>query len=274
MSFFNIAIKNIQKKFFSYMTYFLSTAFAVTVFNIFCSVYFNPQFANYRSGMGLAGGLLKASAVIVFLFSSIFIFYSNSLFVKSRKKEIAIFSLLGMRKSDIGKLLFYETFIVGMLSVAAGILLGTLFSRFFSMILLRLMEAGAQGANVTFSITWQPAVISIILFAILFFINAMAAYRIIYRYKLIDLLSADKEGEKAPKFSPVSAVLSVIFIVISYAIFLNLNGNDGGMKLTGPVLVGCTILIIGTYLFFKNFITWLMLKLKSNKSFFIRHRIF
>lgn len=256
------------------MTYFLSTTFAVTVFYVFCSIYYNPQFANLESGMSKTGIMLKASSVIVFLFSSIFIFYSNGLFIKTRKKEIAIFSLLGMRKSDIGRLLFYETFLVGMLSVASGIVLGTLLSRFFSMILLTLMEAGARGSNITFSITWQPAVISIVLFAILFLINAIAAYRMIYKHKLIDLLSAEKEVEKAPKFSPAAAVLSLILIGISYAILLSLNGNAGGMKLMGPVLIACTILVIGTYLLFKNFITWIMVKLKSNKSFYYKTQNF
>ena len=274
MNFFDLAIKNIQKKSFSYMTYFLSTTFAVTVFYVFCSIYYNPQFSNLESGMSKIGIMLKASSVIVFLFSSIFIFYSNGLFFKTRKKEIAIFSLLGMKKSDIGRMLFYETFIVGMLSVTSGIVIGTLFSRFFSMILLSLMEAGAQGSDITFSITWQPAVISIVMFAILFLVNAIAAYRMIYKYKLIDLLSAEKEIEKAPKFSPFAAVLSVILIGISYAALLSLNGNAGGMKLMGPVLTACTILVTGTYLLFNNLITWLMVKLKSNESFYYKTRNF
>ncbi|MHC1748707.1 MAG: ABC transporter permease [Cellulosilyticaceae bacterium] len=274
MNFFNLAINNVHKKFFSYVTYFFSTIFAVTVFYVFCSIYYNPQFANLESGMSKTGIILRASSVIVFLFSSIFIFYSNSLFIKTRKKEIAIFSLLGMKKSDIGRLLFYETSLVGMLSVVLGIVLGTLFSRFFSMILLALMKARAQGSNITFSISWQPMVISIILFAILFLINATVAYRMIYRHKLIELLSAEKEIEKAPKFSPVAAVLSLILIGISYAILLSLNGNAGGMRLMGPVLIACTFLIIGTYLLFKNLITWLMVKLKSNQSFYYRTRNF
>lgn len=274
MNFFNIAIKNIQKKFFSYMTYFLSTAFAVTVFYIFCSIYFNPQFSNYRSGVSKMGIIFKISAVVVLLFSSIFIFYSNSLFVKTRKKEMAIYSLLGMQKSDIGRMLFYETFLVGMVSVASGILMGMTFSRFFSMILLKLMEAGAQGAEISFSITWQPAVISVIVFAILFLINAISSYRTIYQYKLIDLLAADKQGENAPKFSAVAAILSIILIVISYAIFLSFNGNDGAMKLVGPALFGCILLVIGTYLLFQNLIIWLVSKFKTNKGYYYKTRNF
>ena len=52
MNFFNIAMKSVKKKLFSYVTYFLNTTFAVTVFYVFCSIYYNPQFANYRSGCG------------------------------------------------------------------------------------------------------------------------------------------------------------------------------------------------------------------------------
>lgn len=274
MNFFSIAVKNIKKKLFNYITYFFSTTFAVTVFYIFCSIYFNPQFANYNTGVTKMGIIFKVSSIAVLIFSSIFIFYSNSLFIKTRKKEIAIYSLLGMHKRDIGRMLFYETFLVGLCSIAVGILLGMLFSRFFSMVLMKLMLAGAQGSNLSFSVSWQPAVVTIILFVILFVINAVISLRTIYQYKLIDLLSADKQGENAPKFSALAAVCSLLLIAIAYFILLSFNGNDGAMKLIFPAFIACALLVIGTYLLFRNLVIWLTTKLKSNQEYYFKTRNF
>lgn len=270
MSFFNIAIKNMQKKFFSYMTYFLSTAFSVSVFYIFCSIYFNPQFSNYRLGISKMGILFKFAAIAVLLFSFVFVFYSNMFFLKTHKKEMAIFSLLGMKKDEIGRILFYETFFVGILSMLSGILIGMIFSRFFSMILLKLMEVGSQGSRVVFSIQWEPAVASVIVFIVLFAINAIYSYKTVYRYKLIELLSADKEGERSPKVSPLAALLSVVLIASSYVIFLNFKADVSGFDLIWPAFGACILLAVGTYLLFQNMVTFFAKKLQSNANFYFK----
>lgn len=94
------------------------------------------------------GLILEVAAVIVMIFSAVFILYSNKFFLKKRKKEIAIYSLLGMRKNKIGEMLFFENIIMGMFATACGIILGVVFLRFFVMILFKLI---ATGTKVTFS---------------------------------------------------------------------------------------------------------------------------
>ncbi|WP_434296313.1 FtsX-like permease family protein [Clostridium sporogenes] len=265
-----MAVKNVQRKFDTYVTYFLSTAFAVTIFFIFCSIYFNPEFANFHTGISKIGIIFEISSIIVLLFSSVFVYYANSLFFKSRKKEIAIYSLLGMRNREIGKILFFETLLTGIGSIVSGIILGSLLSRFFSMILKKIMLGGAPGNDIPFHLTWQPAVISVIVFFIIFIFNALYSLKSIYRSKLIDLLSAEKEGEEAPRFSIRSSVLSVLMIAASYFIFLNFNGDNGAMKLIGPAMLACALLSVGTYLLFQNAIIWLISRCKKNIKFYYR----
>lgn len=270
MSFFSMAVKNVQKRFDNYSTYFLSTVFAVTIFFIFCSIYFNPQFADLHTGISKIGILFEISSVVVFLFSAVFVYYANSLFFKSRKKEIAIYSLLGMRKREIGQILFFETLIVGIGSIVSGIILGSLLSRFFSMILKKLMLGGAPGNDIAFSLTWQPVVISIIVFFILFILISSYSVKLICKSKLIDLLSSEKEGEEAPKFSIRASVLSILMIAVSYIIFLNFNGDDGAMKLMVPAIGACALLSVGTYLLFQNCVIWLISKCKNNINFYYK----
>ncbi|MCR3757979.1 ABC transporter permease [Clostridium felsineum] len=270
MTFFNMAVKNVKMKFDSYITYFLSTTFSVTIFFIFCSIYFNPEFDSFHSGISKIGILFEISSVVVLLFSSVFVYYANSLFFKSRKKEIAIYSLLGMRKREIGRIMFYETLLVGIGSIISGIVIGSLLSRFFAMLLKKLMLGGAPGNDIAFQLTWQPASISIVVFLILFILNGLYSFKSIYRSKLIDLLSAEKEGEKAPKFSVATSVLSILMIVASYFIFLNFNGDDGAIKLIGPAIIACVLLSVGTYLIFQNVVVWLISMCKKNIKFYYR----
>lgn len=267
MNFFNLAINNIKKKFGSYLIYLISTIFAVTIFSIFCSIYFNPQFSGYRFGTGKMTVLFKAAAIAIVLFSSVFVLYSNKFFVKTRKKEIAIYSLVGMKKSQIGRMMFYENIIMGLIATACGTVLGVVFSRFFSMILLKLM---AGGTAVTFSIQWQAVITTMGAFLVLFMISSLNAYGIIYRYKLIELLSANKESEKLPKYSVIGGILAIVLIILGYTIAMVMNVNEGGFHLMIPALVILVCVVIGTLLLFKNFIPMAMLALKKNRAFYYK----
>lgn len=267
MNFFNLALNNIRKKFNSYLIYLISAVFAVTIFNIFCSMYYNPQFSKYRFGTGKMAILFKISSVAVILFAAIFILYANKFFVKTRKKEIAIYSMLGMRKRQIGRMLFYENIVIGILAITCGIILGTLFSRFFCMIMLSLMK---QVPKVSLHLEWEAVVITIVAFLVLFIINSANAYAIIYRYRLIELLSAEKEGEKIPKYSIAGGILSVIILAAAYFYALSIDYNKGGIKNLPNAFVVMLLIVSGTYLFFGNFIPMLVLKLKNNKNFYYK----
>lgn len=265
-----MALQNIRKKFNTYTTYFISATFAVTVFFIFCSIYYNKEFEKFHTAITKIGILFKLSSILVFVFSAVFVYYANSLFIKSRKKEIAIYSLLGMRKREIGELLFVESFLIGMGSILSGIMLGCLFSRFFSLILIKMMLGGAPGNKMVFELSWQPFILSAIVFMILFMLNAVNSFRVVKKSKLIELLSAEKEGEKPPRFSVKSSILAVAMIVISYAIFLNFNGDSGAMKLIGPAMFGSALMAVGTYLLFHNLIILIFSRFKNNINIYYR----
>ena len=265
MNLFKLAFNNIKKKFGDYLIYLISAIFAVTIFSIFCSMYFNPQFSQYRLGIGKMAVLFRISAVAVIAFSSIFIFYANKFFVKTRKKEIAIYSLLGMRKEEIGRMLFYENIFIGLIAILGGLFAGTLLSRFFCMLMLHMMK---QVPKVHSSIQWEAVLITIVAFLVIFIINSINAYGIIYRYKLIELLSASKEGEKTPKYSMLGGMLSVIIIVSGYIYGLTIDFNQGGIKSLPAAFTVVILVIAGTVLFFNNFIPMIAVKLKKNKKIY------
>lgn len=267
MNLFKLALNNMRKKFGSYLIYLVSAIFAVTIFSIFCSMYFNPQFSQYRMGVGKMASLFKVSAVAVIIFSSIFIFYANKFFVKTRKKEIAIYSLLGMRKEEIGRMLFYENMMVGIIAIIGGLFLGTLLSRFFCMIMLHMMK---QVPKVNSSIQLGAILVTVVAFLVIFIINSLNAYAIIYRYKLIELLSASKEGEKLPKYSILGGVLSIILLVGGYVYGLSIDFNQGGMKSLPASFVVIILVVAGTVLFFINFIPMVVVKLKKNTRFYFK----
>jgi len=59
--------------------------------------------------------------------------------VKSRERELGVLALLGAERRQLSLLLFGESMIVGITSIAAGLALGGLFARLFVMVIDRIL---------------------------------------------------------------------------------------------------------------------------------------
>ncbi len=260
MNFFNLAVKNIRQSFKNYLTYFISTVFAVVVFYIFLSIYYNQQFMQMSAELSKLKVAFIVSAIVVAFFSVIFIWNSNSFFIKTRKKEIATYSLLGMTRRQIARMLFYENILMGIVALASGIMIGTLFSKLFAMALIYVVGEAVQ---IEFVIELKAVINTAIVFLGMFFINSVHGYTIIYRFKLADLFSAQKEGEKQPKSSWIGAIFSIILIGVGYALAVLSGGFV--VILAVPILI---IVITGTFLLFHSVAIALIKRIKKNKSYY------
>lgn len=265
MTFADIAWKNVRKKFGSYMIYFVSIVFSVLIFHLFCSLYFNPSFENYRFGTGKMSTLFKGSAIAVLLFSTIFVLYSGSYFIKTQKKEIAIYSLLGMKKLQIALMMFLETLFIGICAIICGVLCGYFLSGFFARLLLRFM---AVGTSVTMLIEWKSIVVTLIAFFTLFLISGLRAYGTIYHFHLIDLLHATKQTEGIPGHSKVGAVVSLLLLACGYILSLTIRVDVSGLNLLPIVAVAALLVTAGTFLLFRNLVPALIAMLKKNQAFY------
>ncbi|MCY6371109.1 ABC transporter permease [Clostridium ganghwense] len=258
MTLFNIAIKNVKRNFYNYFIYFVSMVFSIMIYYTFTSIQYNDQVIKLVSTSRKIGGGLEEASIVIAIFSAIFIWYSNSFFTRKRKKEIGLYSLMGVRKKQIGRMLFYENIVMGILALGAGIFLGSLLSKVFVMLLVTLM---GFSANIKFTIIPEAIVNTLITFAILFSITSIHGYTIIYRFKLIDLFKAESKGEKEPKTSIITAILSLILIVGGYTLYLNGLGENFHIN----VLITLIVVVLGTYLFFSSFVVFIIKFSKNNK---------
>jgi putative ABC transport system permease protein len=210
--------------------------------------------------------VFSVAAVVLLIFVAVFIWYSNSFFTRKRKKEVGLYSLLGVRKKQIGRMLFYENFIMGFLALIVGILLGSVLSKFFVVILMKIM---GYDAIANFTISLEAIMNTIIVFTIITLITSFQGYRLIYRFKLIELFQADKEGEQEPKTSFIIALLSVIFIGVGYWLALQ-NALDSAIWRTmgfmvTPLVILITV-ILGTYFLFSSLTVYLLKVSRKNKK--------
>lgn len=260
MPLFNIAKKNVKKNMSNYFLYMLSMTFAVFIYFIFKSIEYNKQVADIMGAMAKLSTGFKASALVIMMFSTVFIWYSNNFFIKKRKKEIGLYSLLGIEKKSIGRLLFYETLLIGLVSIVIGIFIGTILSKIFIGLLLKV--TGFTVA-IKFGIEVRAITNTFITFIIIFLVISIQGRRIIYKHDLIDLFKAESKSEKEPKVSIVKTIISVGLIVFGYLNYFS-SIKSGNFEFT--ILLTTVTVILGTYMLFDSFILYMIKRSKKNRK--------
>lgn len=258
MTLFSIALKNVKRNFYNYFVYVVSMVFSIMIYYVFTSIKYNEQvlaLANMEKRITTAFSL---SSVVIAIFAAIFIWYSNAFFTRKRKKEVGLYSLMGVKKRQIGSMLFYENLFMGVLALGAGIGLGSILSKIFVMLLVKLM---GFSVNIKFVIMPKAILDTTFIFLIFFILTSIHGYTIIYRFKLVDLFKAEQQGEKEPKASVLKALLAVILIGGGY--FYYITTKQLGLH---TLLITLVLVVVGTYLFFSSLTLFLIKLARRNKK--------
>ncbi|CAM3992342.1 ABC transporter permease [Bacillus paramycoides] len=265
MTLSSIALRNIQRNFKDYFVYFASMIFSIVIYFTFKALQYNSQMEKAAEGSKKISGAFQVSSVMLIIFVAVFIIYSNGFFTRKRKKEVGLYSLLGIRKRQIGKMLFYENMLMGLMSLIIGIAIGSVLSKLFLELLVSMM---GLNLNVHFEVPMAAVIDTAIIFFVIILYTSLQGYRLIYRFKLIELFRAEREGESMPKGSVVMALISVFLIGSGY--FLALMYMKAVMYADFMVVALYILLatVAGTYLLFMFFTVFVLKRARNNKSAF------
>lgn len=218
----------------------------------------------------VSGHILQASKIrkgmmfclyIIGIFSFLFVLYSNSAFLKTRKQEFGLLSLFGMTKAQLRKLVIYESIALALLSIGAGIGLGMLFSKLFFMALSVFLKVTDP---IPFAVPLKAIGITGFGFFILFLAIAVLTSARIGRSELIDLFKAGRKPKGQLIFSPWLVALALVSLGSGYMMALMLDSfNFFYMALL--ILVTVTI---GSYFLFTQFSVFAYSFLQKRHSFF------
>ncbi|MFI8708249.1 ABC transporter permease [Bacillus sp. NPDC077411] len=265
MTLSSIAFRNIKRNFKDYALYFMSMIFSIVIYFTFASLQYNTQMEKAAEGSKKISGAFQVSSVMLIIFVAVFIIYSNGFFTRKRKKEVGLYSLLGIRKRQIGKMLFYENMLMGLMSLVIGIVIGSVLSKLFLELLVGLMGLDLQ---VHFEVPLAAIINTVIVFFFIILYTSLQGYRLIYRFKLIELFRAEREGEQMPKESIMMACTAVFLIGSGY--FLSLMFTKA-IKYADFMMITFYILfatVLGTYLLFMFFTVVVLRRTRNHKSSF------
>ncbi|MDB0441490.1 ABC transporter permease [Clostridioides difficile] len=262
MSLFKIAIRNVKKNFLSYFMYFISIVFSVFIFFSFKSIEYNEALSllDRKAKIGI-----NTSSIVIVVFVFLFIYYSNSFFFNRRSQEIGTYSLIGMRKSQIGRIFLYETFLMGIFAVLIGVSLGFLFSKLMAMILVKLMK---EVIVVKMTLSIRALIHTLGIFLIAFVVIGIRNIIVISNKKIVELFKKSPEKYINKRFIKLKGIIGVLLIVFSYLMSVSYFIVENIMF---SVFILITI-IPGTFLFFSSIMSTIIDIAKRQKNFYYKGR--
>lgn len=208
--------------------------------------------------------VLRMGCGVMVVFSVIFLFYTNSFLIKRRKKEIAVYNILGMGKGHIGRMLTVETLIVGGISIAGGIAGGMAFGKLMHLLLIRIIH---YDVGMEFHISVQSVSDTVILFAFIFFLTWFYNLFQIRLANPIELLRGGSAGEKEPKTKVILALIGVVTMAAGYYLAVS---TKNPLEAINTFFVAVILVIIGTYALFLAGSIALLKLLRKQKKFYYK----
>jgi len=266
MSLFELTKRNVQRNFRLYTIYLFSMIIGVMIHFTFSSLLNNKDILSALENKTTFQVGVTITSIVLSLFIIFFILYCNSFFMKQRKKEFGMYVLFGMSERQVAVMVFYEALIIGTISLVIGILLGGLLSKLFGTILMSLMQ---YNNIISLSFPIQAMGMTVLLFFFLIIIISIQSYFSIKRVQLIELFYANKKREKPFHSSSIIAILSILLLGV--AVILITRGKDSNVwqdHSTISLIAVVAGIIVGTYLFFRQFTGWYLETLRKKKRYY------
>lgn len=258
-----LAATNLKKNRRFYLPYLLACIVIVALFCIMLTLASDPYLGQMQHG-GSVSQVLGFGVLIMALFSAIILFYTNSTFTKQRKREFAIYNILGMEKRHIAYVLFWESLYTAAMALFFGLVAAGVFSKLLQLVLVRLIGGEATfGLNISLMSIGYTAVF----FGALFLLLLLNTIRIIHLSNPVQLLRAGSEGEREPRSKWILALLGAVCLAAGYIISLRTNAALYAIQYFFPAVI---LVIIGTYLTFIALSIVVLKALRKNRRYYYK----
>ena len=262
-----LAFDGIRKNKKMYLPFILTSIGMVMMYYIIIFLQFSKNIKQ-AVGSSTVADILGLGTWVIAVFACIFLFYTNSFLIKRRKKEFGLYNILGMDKRNLSKILFWETLIIAVISIAAGLAAGILFSKLAELIFLKILKCDA---TFTLSISTQGLGLCAGIFAVIFILLFLNSLRQIKFSSAISLVKSEQTGEKPPKGNWVFGILGVLLLGGAYYIALSIKEPLQAMML---FFVAVIMVIIGTYLIMISGSVLFCRLLQKNKKYYYKSNHF
>lgn len=273
MTLFNISLKNIRKSFKNYLIFFITTIFGVAIFYVFNSLSDQAVMLKINESnvslIDTLGSIMSVISVFVAVVLGFLIVYANTFLIKRRNKEFGIYLILGMGKVKVATILIIETVVIGIISMAVGLVAGIVASQGMSILIANLFEADMT--KFQFVVSKAAIMKTILYFCIMYGVVLVLDIIVSGKQRLINLINSGKKGEKEINRNPVLCFIVFIIACILlgtayYKVTAGMEDIDSIAGVATQIVKG----IVGTFLLMFSISGLFLLLVRAKKKFYYK----
>lgn len=259
--FSKLALRNLKSNKQIYLPYIFSSIATVAMFYMMVALMGNEFVQTRNASLPM---MFTLGAVVIGVFSFLFILYTNSFLIKRRKKEIGLYAILGMKKKHVSRILTIESLVTSSFSIIVGLILGHLLGELAFLVLNYALKFGVK---MSFPFTMNAVMITVGLFILIFLVTLLYNISQVTFSNPIQLIKGKQTGEREPKSSIILFILSLLLIGSGYYLSVTIDNPVDAMIY---FLLAVLLVIAGTYFLFISGSIFILKALKKNKKLYYR----
>lgn len=262
-----LAVSGIRKNKKLYLPYLLTCVGMVMMEYILLSLSDSPALRTMRGGAQL-GFLLSLGKFVVAVFAALFLLYTNSFLIRRRNKEFGLYNVLGMDKSALGWVIFWENIIVATLGLGLGLLFGIGLYKVAELGLVNIIHADV---DYSFIISPESVKFTLWVFLPIFALLMVKSMWQVRRARPLELLRSESAGEKPPKANYLLGLGGVALLAGAY--YLSVTSTSALQAFT-MFFVAVIMVIVATYLIMISGSVALCRLLQRSKNYYYQKKHF
>ena len=262
--FSRLAKQNIRNNKSTYIPYMITCIFCIAMIYMMEFLRDCPTLDQAVRQADEVSMIVFTGEIVVEIFCIIFLIYSNSFLMKRRQKEIGLYNILGLERNHIGIVMFLETIITSIGSLAGGIAAGIIGSKLALLLLLKLLHIPSV---LGFYISVKGIFTCLFMFGIIFLMILFLNLAKIHLSRPVELLRGNNTGEKEPAAKWLMALIGFICLGAGYYLAVT---TESPIKAITIFLLAVILVMAGTYLLFTAGSIVILKFLRRRKIFYYR----
>ncbi len=226
-----------------YTAFVICNMCAIAILYSFLSIMDNPQFMNPRIVDPMISSNIYAPTYLIILFTALFIPFTQNIFMKDRQKEYGILLTLGMAERDVIHTIIKEFFLMSMVALGIGFIVGSILSLFFLLFIKNVIGV----SELTLTLSWM-AYIKTGLYTMVICILSLGMNIVrMQRHSIREIIVSTEEAEVGKHKSIIGFSIGVLLTVIGLILMLAIYAMNSNIW-----LVSILLCIFGSYMVYYN----------------------
>ncbi|MDE5696507.1 MAG: ABC transporter permease [Lachnospiraceae bacterium] len=254
----DLSVRNARRQFREYILYFITLSCTVSFMYAFNALIFS-DIVEELSNLEILPYMISAASGLIIIVMGWIISYMANYMLKKRSREFSIYMISGVSNHMLGKLIYRENVVIGLLAFGIGLPAGVLLAQLLEAVVLH-MFGKRYVLSVQFS--FNAAGLTVLYFFIMLWYSLRKNRKWIKKLKLYDLIYCDRKNETELFHGSLTAfIIFVSSMILGAAGCFLIYSQIMGKGL--DTLVGTIFLAVCLFGFFLSVPTYLGMKVRD-----------